>query len=766
MSRPLHRVPKEGQRSPVVATRTKLDVSRLSSVISLPELFPSPFKYGRVVPTDEEVADVANNISAQLVEAIDLPQDDIMSRLSEFLNDGLLFSGSSQSSTIVDPSALVWFLDDELDISIYSSPDDDIGLVLTRNDRLRLSGRPPLLDWNPDEDINSNDDEDANGSVTSPLERPTKRVRFQDVEELEDAARIVFEEVINKAAYTVDSGVFPASSDPNVDVDGEAYANSFMQMAYDAKAFDSSGADGNLFLDIDPIHCGRDDPDLALVHLADHSGTSSFPITQHSHNHVFTRTSLERPHTTHIRPMVADEPSPEYPFQDLRASSSPLEIVPLASSSVVPAAISCISPKPHSEAETMIKEGGQRAPSESSAATAIPVVSARQYLAVYLTLRGKASVLRPDIQPSSFTAITLTDTLAAPSSGPRYTPPELFDDRTLVLPNRLSCPATEHAYMASLSLVQKRALVRELASCCAVGLVERERLGYSNTSSGAMSDSEDLILDCDTAVLFVPLELLPAHSAGLLALLTRLSWRYAHLLVVFACYPSAWDYFGDAKRSGADGPVASVWSPPVVKAVRNLKRNLSIAEGLQTKCEACVVEYAFANTLGEAAAFARMYGDLAEARDATGGDVWGERHWLTHEERDVCILGSRCTRISRVLITSPSMQGEYDLCGVDGMNLFASCLLLSQASLEDFLEKSPEDRVLEYGTVVGVDRIVSDLRPHVIMHRHQLIPIVVPCPRHPLGAVQRRDGTKARSYATSAILANGYRVFFAQRAGS
>ena len=51
------------------------------------------------------------------------------------------------------------------------------------------------------------------------------------------------------------------------------------------------------------------------------------------------------------------------------------------------------------------------------------------------------------------------------------------------------------------------------------------------------------------------------------------------------------------------------------------------------------------------------------------------------------------------------------------MNLFASCLLLSQVTLEDFLEKAPEERLLEYGSLVGVDRIVSGfVRSYVTMH--------------------------------------------------
>ena len=52
-------------------------------------------------------------------------------------------------------------------------------------------------------------------------------------------------------------------------------------------------------------------------------------------------------------------------------------------------------------------------------------------------------------------------------------------------------------------------------------------------------------------------------------------------------------------------------------------------------------------------------------------------------------------------------QGEYDLCGIDGMNLFAASLLLSQTSLEDFLEKSADERLLEFGELIGMQRIVS-----------------------------------------------------------
>ncbi|KAI1793183.1 hypothetical protein LXA43DRAFT_886164 [Ganoderma leucocontextum] len=646
------------------------------------ELSWIPFKYGRTVPTDEEVADVADDPSAQLVKTIDLPQEDITSRLSELLNDISVFS-SQPSSTAMTPSALVWSLDDESDLPILESFDDDIGLVLTRKDRMRVSGLSPLVDRVDD----SNDDEDANDPI-SPPERPTKRVRFQDVDDLEDAARTVFEEIIDEAAYTVDdSGVFFASSESHVD--NGTYASTFIQMAYDAEGFDGPATDGNLFLDMDPIHYHSYNSDLSSDDLSNFPAQSAFPVMSHPDNHAFVPTSLEQLQITHIEAAAADEPSPRHPPHGFRTSSpAPLGSAPPASTNIVPATISHISLDPYSASDAMVNEDGLSRPSLPPGATAAPALSARQSLAQYLALCGKVSSLQPDASNPTFpmthetgaSELTLHEARATSSCGHRDAPTELFDGRTLLLPEHYTRPGTGHTYMASLSLVQKRALVRALAACCAVDIVERECPG----DSSANPDSEDLILDCNTAVLFASLELLPARAAGLLALLTRLSWRYAHLLVVFECYPSAWDYSGDATRTTADERVASVWSPPVVKAVRNLKRDLAIAEGLQTKCEASVVEYAFANSPAEAAAFARTYGDSAEARDATSGDVWGQRLWLTHEERD----------------------GEYDLCGVDGMNLFASCLLLSQVSLEDFLETTPEERLLEYGTLVGVDRIV------------------------------------------------------------
>ncbi len=56
-------------------------------------------------------------------------------------------------------------------------------------------------------------------------------------------------------------------------------------------------------------------------------------------------------------------------------------------------------------------------------------------------------------------------------------------------------------------------------------------------------------------------------------------------------------------------------------------------------------------------------------------------------------------------------QGEYDLAGVPGMNLFAASLLLSQTTLEAFLEKTASERLVEYGALVGAGKIVGVRHP-------------------------------------------------------
>ena len=57
------------------------------------------------------------------------------------------------------------------------------------------------------------------------------------------------------------------------------------------------------------------------------------------------------------------------------------------------------------------------------------------------------------------------------------------------------------------------------------------------------------------------------------------------------------------------------------------------------------------------------------------------------------------------------------------MNVFAASLLLSQTTLENLLEMPPDARLLEYGDLVGRDRIVSvSLAPSFRVQVHRLTP--------------------------------------------
>lgn len=54
------------------------------------------------------------------------------------------------------------------------------------------------------------------------------------------------------------------------------------------------------------------------------------------------------------------------------------------------------------------------------------------------------------------------------------------------------------------------------------------------------------------------------------------------------------------------------------------------------------------------------------------------------------------------------------------MNIFVASLLLYQTTLEDFLEKSADDRLLEYADIVGIERMVR--APTVDARRAHLSP--------------------------------------------
>ncbi|KAJ7243403.1 hypothetical protein B0H12DRAFT_1130976 [Mycena haematopus] len=290
-------------------------------------------------------------------------------------------------------------------------------------------------------------------------------------------------------------------------------------------------------------------------------------------------------------------------------------------------------------------------------------------IAAFAKLRAKKiTVSVPESLPP-----TVTHDAPTRLEAPSYSAPEnIYDRNTLRLPSPWTPPESLHRYMVSMDLVQKQGLVRCLRSrSCSIDLVERDSLG-----------GVDIILDPNTAIIFTNLLILPSECADLVSRVAQQSWFFSRLLVIFDAYPTAYSYRSRDTCNTASELFA--YSPPVIKALGKLRRDLGISEGCGTKRQACVVQYAFADTVEEAAKFTRYFGDFAEANDDSRGMIWGDRAWL---DDDV-------------------PEGEQDLAAADGMNQFAAYLILCQIDLGEFLELSAEARVEKFGAFVGVERMV------------------------------------------------------------
>ncbi|KAJ7118748.1 hypothetical protein C8R44DRAFT_789150 [Mycena epipterygia] len=292
-------------------------------------------------------------------------------------------------------------------------------------------------------------------------------------------------------------------------------------------------------------------------------------------------------------------------------------------------------------------------------------------IAEFAKLRArKVSIPIPESHPIS--AQGEANTL--PEEPSHSIPESIYDRNTLRLPSTWNLPDSLHRYMVSMELVQKQGLVRCLRSrACSIDLVERDALG-----------GVDIILDPHTAIIFTNLLVLPSECADLVSRIGQQSWLYSRLLVIFDAYPAAHSYQSKVNSNTVSELFA--YTPPVLKALGKLRRDLGISEGCGTKRQACTVQYAFADTVDEAAMFTRYFGDFAEANDESRGIIWGDRAWL---DDDV-------------------PEGEQDLAAVDGMNRFAAFVILCQIDLGEFLELGPEVRVEKFGVFVGLERIVRN----------------------------------------------------------
>ena len=215
---------------------------------------------------------------------------------------------------------------------------------------------------------------------------------------------------------------------------------------------------------------------------------------------------------------------------------------------------------------------------------------------------------------------------------PRGPPQEICDSNTICLSEDHTVIRSTHRYMASLGFIQKWALVCSLREC-GVELVERQTLG-----------GVDLIIDAATAVMFINLFSLSARHVTCLEKVAQQSWKYRRILVVFEAYGELGAKNIRAHRStstsAADSSQPYAYTPPIMKALKKFKRDVNIADACGTKRPSMTIQYAFADTVKEAALFARMFGDWAETEDVTQGVLWGERIWLDgdYSEVEFCIF--------------------------------------------------------------------------------------------------------------------------------
>ena len=109
--------------------------------------------------------------------------------------------------------------------------------------------------------------------------------------------------------------------------------------------------------------------------------------------------------------------------------------------------------------------------------------------------------------------------------------------------------------------------------------------------------------------------------------------------------------------------------------------------------------------MDEATLITRSFGEYAEANDDTQGVLWGTREWLDYIPHEVLNLSFWLVGIN----VNPfiCVKNEQDLAFVEGMNAFAAFVILSQISLQDLLDSTTEYCLNEFGSLIGIQRVVS-----------------------------------------------------------
>lgn len=232
--------------------------------------------------------------------------------------------------------------------------------------------------------------------------------------------------------------------------------------------------------------------------------------------------------------------------------------------------------------------------------------------------------------------------LDEPQASAHHLPLDLLCDAEMRLPEPWQRPVSRHLYMASLGLIQKRALASALSSeeLGCIWLIERAELEEDY--------QPDLIIDPHRIVLFVPILHLPTSNQELMSRLKHLLASYSKILLIFEAYPSSHSFGSASSRVRATRHIAGKkavrpleldsFSPPVLSALKRFRRELTIERELAGHDRADMkIQVVCARNIDEAAMYARLWGNQAEVGcDGEPASIlWDQRTWLNEGEAEV-----------------------------------------------------------------------------------------------------------------------------------
>ncbi len=237
--------------------------------------------------------------------------------------------------------------------------------------------------------------------------------------------------------------------------------------------------------------------------------------------------------------------------------------------------------------------------------------------------RGNAAHMRLFSSPSSSPSNGVegpAETRNTITTMTREPPPsQILDDPSYLRPpSPWVSPPGPSVYMISLDTIQKRALVKNLESeLCKIRTIGRASLSIA-----------DIIVDPDSAILFFPLSALPSQCDVLSSRVCKASWHFDRVAVIFEAFPTSLCY----KIAPNERAIPFAYGPPVLKAIKRFRRDISLREGLGEWNQNCSIQLAFANSIQEAAILSRL---IANDSMANAGCILTEEPFEVNHLRSI-----------------------------------------------------------------------------------------------------------------------------------